>query len=141
LILKQKNFPVSKKLKPFLGGLIEWWLTAVGLRSVGFGATHISLDKSRMGGDTFQPKNPTFLKPTVSCWAFLFTILIIYSISLNNQLCQFSSHYRCKTGKYCHQDLESHPQHQPHRCFRKIFALTIFHFYHNSICKRQHPFP
>jgi hypothetical protein len=45
----------------------EWLLvTAVGLRSVGFGATHFSLDKSRMGGDTFQPKNPTFLKPTVS---------------------------------------------------------------------------
>ncbi len=40
-------------------------ITAVGLRSVGFGATHFSLDKIRMGGGTFQPKNSTFLKPTV----------------------------------------------------------------------------
>jgi hypothetical protein len=48
-------------------------ITAVGLRSVGFGATHFSLDKSRMGADTFKLKNPTFLKPTVTSWAFFFT--------------------------------------------------------------------
>ncbi len=50
-------------------------VTAVGLRSVGFGATHFSLDKSRMGGDTFQPKNPTFLKPTVTSRALVLSIV------------------------------------------------------------------
>ena len=56
------------------GRLLALAITAVGLRSVGFGATHFSLDKSRMGGDTFQPKNPTFLKPTVIGSPFLFRI-------------------------------------------------------------------
>ena len=53
-------------------------VTAVGLRSVGFGATHFSLDKSRMGGDTFQPKNPTFLKPTVSGSCFSVVQFIVH---------------------------------------------------------------
>ncbi len=55
------------------GRLLALAITAVGLRSVGFGATQFSLDKSRMGADTFKLKNQTFLKTTVTSWAFFFT--------------------------------------------------------------------
>ena len=48
--LATQNKPKDRRVSEFW----RWPLTAVGLRSVGFGATHFSLDKSRMGGDAFQ---------------------------------------------------------------------------------------
>ena len=75
------------------GSQLALVITAVGLRSVGFGTTHFSLDKSRMGGDTFQPKNPTFLKPTVIGSPFFNFSIVIYQSTEIPERCSRNTYW------------------------------------------------